>query len=181
MKNVAVKEKVVEDLGQSFAAVQAAYLVEYKGCKAEAIRALRRELNNNGASMLVIKNTLAKRAIKGKGELEKLSEFFQGPTAVIWSEQDAILPAKIIFKFSKSQELFKIKAGIIEGGVVDGAGIESVATLPSREELICKLLALINTPATQLLRVVNAPAQQLVRLLGAWKDKLESKPEKESP
>jgi large subunit ribosomal protein L10 len=96
-----------------------------------------------------------------------------GATAVVWSANDPVQPAKLLTEFAKDSETFKLKGGVVDGSVVQVKDVEALAKLPSREELLSKLLALINAPATQLLRTINAPGQQLVTLLSRYKDKLE--------
>ena len=100
---------------------------------------------------------------------------FLGPTAVIWAEEDPVTPAKALSEFAKEHENFKLKGAVVDGSLVDGSGIEALAKMPSKEQLLSKLLALMNAPATQLLRTIQAPSAQFARLLGAWKTELESK------
>ncbi|MCB0324484.1 MAG: 50S ribosomal protein L10 [Bdellovibrionales bacterium] len=172
--NFQEKEAAVADLVGRFENAAATFLVDYKGCGCAELTALRRELRPAGADFAVVKNTLAKRAIADTGA-EGLAENFVGPTAVVWSSTDPVSPAKILSNFSKKQESFAIKAGFVDGQVVDSAGVDALASLPSREELLAKLLALMNAPAVQLLQMMNAPAAQLVRTLEAWRVELEKR------
>jgi large subunit ribosomal protein L10 len=166
------KQETVSKLNERFAAAPAAILVDYQGTSCEDLTSLRRDLRPSGAVFSVVKNTLAKRAVEGT-PAEGLREIFQGPIAVVWTGEDPVSPAKILKGFAKTSPGFKLKAGVVEGEVVDSSGIEELASLPTKEELISKLLALINAPATQLLRTINEPACSLARVLAAWKDKLE--------
>ncbi len=170
--NFQEKEQAVVDLNTRFTGSAASFLVDYQGCSCSDLTKLRGDLRPTGAVFAVVKNTLAKRAV-AETDAAGLDVALEGPTAVVWSEVDPVSPAKILTKFAKKQEGFSIKAGVVDGKVVSLSEIESLAELPSREELLSKLLALINAPATQLLQVMNAPAGGLVRLLGAWKEKLE--------
>ena len=172
--NLQQKEQAVSQLNAQFTAAAASYLVDYQGCSCAELTQLRSDLRPTGAKFAVVKNTLAKRAV-AETSAAGLEEVLQGPTAVVWSESDPVTPAKILTKFAKDKESFSIKAGVVDGRVVDLAEIETLAKLPSREELFAKLLAVINAPATQLLQVMNAPAGNLARLLGAWKGELEKK------
>ena len=97
------------------------------------------------------------------------------PTAIVWAKTDPVAPAKVLKDFGKDRENFSVKGGVVDGSVVSASDVKQLADLPSKEQLLSKLLALINAPATQLLRTINAPAQQFVSLLNAWKDKLGEK------
>lgn len=161
---------IVDSLKESFSGAAASFIVQYQGCTCEELTDLRRNLRPVGARLAVIKNTLATRAVAGTAA-EGLSEYLSGPTAVVWSKEDLVGPAKVIADFAKTQEKFIIRAGYIEGNVVGEAQIKVLAAMPSKEQLFAKLLALINTPATRLLQTINAPAATLVRLLAAVTDK----------
>lgn len=168
------KELLVGEVSERFSAATAAFLVNFEGCSCESLTALRRELRPTGAQFAIVKNTLIKRAVSGTNA-EGLDSALVGPTAVVWTGADPVSPAKVVAKFAKAQEKFSIKAGVVEGKVVNAEAVSQLAELPSREELLSKLLAIINAPATQLLRTINAPAAQVVRLLGAWQRELEKK------
>ena len=170
--NLQQKEQIVGQVGERFQESGAAFVVDYQGCSCSALTGLRNELRPTGSKFAVVKNTLVKRAISGT-DVDELSKVLEGPTAVVWAGEDPVAPAKVLAKFAKDQESFSIKAGIVEGKVVDAAQVAQLATMPSREELYAKLLALMNAPATQLVQMLNAPASSLARLLGAWKSELE--------
>lgn len=172
--NLAGKEEVVNQLVGAFGEAKSAYIVGYQGTKCEDLKALRNKLRPAGAKLSVIKNTLTRRAIKGTAA-EGLSDLLVGPTAVIWSEKDPVTPAKLLTEFAKDLETFQVKGGVVDGEVVKPSDIASLAKLPSREELLSTLLALINTPATRLLQTINAPASVLVRTLEAWRRELEKR------
>jgi large subunit ribosomal protein L10 len=133
---------------------------------------LRRSLRPLSAKVEVVKNTLAERATKGT-QAEGLQEFFIGSTAIIWADGDPIQPAKVLKKFADDNDKFVLKAAYVDGQVVGAEGVETLASMPSKDELYSMLLALINEPATQLLRMMNAPASSLVRVIAAWRDKME--------
>lgn len=172
--NLQEKETIVASVNSRFQGAELAVVVGYQGCTTPEILELKRKLRPLGASFSVVKNTLAKRAIANT-EAEKLSVHLVGQTALVWSETDPVGPAKVLKDFAKENEKLKIKGGILGNDILDAKGIDSLASLPSREELLCKLLGLINAPATKLLQTINAPASSLARLLGAWRDKLENK------
>jgi large subunit ribosomal protein L10 len=172
--NLQEKEGMVGELVENFNSAELAVLVGYQGCTCEELTGLRKKLKPAGGKFAVVKNTLARRAIAGTPR-EGLQELFVGPTAVIWSDEDPVTPAKIIKEFAKESEKFSVKAGFLQGKVLSAKEIESLASLPTREELLAKLLALINAPATRLLQTINAPATQFARLLGAWRDEIQKK------
>lgn len=172
--NSVEKQEIVAELAKKFAASKASFVADFQGCTCQDLTDLRRKLRASGASMAVVKNTLAKRAVVGTSA-EKLAVQFRGPMAVIWADEDPVGPAKIISGFAKAKENFKLKAGVFEGEVIDRNGVENLASLPSKEELYSNLLALINAPATKLLQTINAPGTQLARVLEAWRKKLEEK------
>lgn len=172
--NLQEKESTVTEVGTRFKGAEFAVLVGYQGCTTAEILELKKKLLPFGAKFSVVKNTLAKRALADTSAA-KLSEFFVGPTALVWSGKEAVGPAKVLKDFAKENDKLKIKAGLFGADVLDSKGIDYLASLPSREELLCKLLGLMNAPATKLLQTINAPAATLARLLGAWRDKLENK------
>lgn len=172
--NFQEKQEAVADLNRRFSENAAVFLVGYQGCSCFQLTGLRRQLKPSGADFAIVKNTLAKRALEDAGVADLLSHF-EGPTAVVWSKTDPVTPAKILTKFAKDEEKFQIKAGVVDGKVVNAVDVDSLASLPSKEQLFAKLLGLINAPATRLLQTMNAPASSLVRLLEAWRAELEKK------
>ncbi len=172
--NLQEKEAAVADLRARFSESSSAFLVDFKGCSCADLTGLRNDLRPAGAEFAIVKNTLAKRAV-AETDVAELDGQFIGPTAVIWSKTDPVMPAKLLTKFAKDQETFVVKAGVVDGQVVNESEIDSLAKLPSKEELIAKLLALLNAPATRLLQTMNAPASELVRLLEAWRAEIEKK------
>ena len=172
--NLQEKENVVAQLSETIKGCSAAFLVDYKGCDTASLTRLRKELRPEGGRIEIVKNTLLKRAIAGT-PADAFGPYLEGPTALIWSDVDPVSPAKAIAKFKKTNVNFEVKAGYVEGNVVDANGVEQLASLPSKEELYATLLALINAPAQQLLRMVNAPAATLVRLVEAWRVEIEKK------
>ena len=170
--NLQEKQDQVSVMNERFAGAMASFVVEYKGCTCEDLTGLRHKLRESGASMSVVKNTLAKRAVADT-PAAGLDDMFSGPIAVVWSGEDPVSPAKALTDFAKDIEAFEVKGGVVDGAVVGTSEIKDLASMPSKEELLAKLLALINAPATQLLRTINAPAGNLVQLLAAWQRKKE--------
>lgn len=174
------KNKEVEFLTQTLGKAQVALCADYRGLTVKQITELRRELRANGARGRVVKNTLMRRSIndayKGekKEEVSKFLGLFTGPSLVAYSFDNPVGPAKVFTKFGKANEKFSIRGGWFSGACMDQKGVQTLATMPSREELLAKLLALINAPATQLLRVMKAPGEQVARALEAHRKNLES-------
>ncbi len=168
------KEQSVKEISELFSEAGAAYVLSYQGTTCAQLTSFRKELRATGASFAIVKNTLAKRAIS-ETPVSDLVDHLKGPVAVVWAKEDVVSPAKIISKHTKDLETLSVKAGVFEGRVISKSEVDGIATLPSKEELFAKLLALMNAPATQLVRLLNAPATQLVRTLDAWKSEIEKK------
>ncbi|HMO17562.1 MAG TPA: 50S ribosomal protein L10 [Oligoflexia bacterium] len=168
------KAQSVKEMAELFKGSNAAYVISYQGSTCAELTDLRKELRSTGASFAIVKNTLAKRAI-ASSSIEGLSPQFKGPVAVVWAKDDVVAPAKIVSNHAKKVEALCVKAGVFEGKVVSEKEVEAIATLPSREELLSKLLSIMNAPATRLLQTINAPAGQLVRTLEAWRGELEKR------
>ena len=166
--NTQEKEQSVQRLRENFLNSHASYLLTYHGCTAAEITGLRRKLRLSGSKFSVVKNTLAKRAIADT-PASGLEKMFSGPTAVVWSPTDPVAPAKLLTEFAADREHVKLKGGFVDGSVVGGDQFKALASMPSKEQLVANLLALINAPATRLLQTINAPATNLVRLLDAWR------------
>lgn len=137
-KAVAVKEEAVKALAEKIKGSNIVLLVDYRGITVEQVTGLRAELRKINSDCKVIKNNIIKRALELNGETG-LDEVLAGPTAVITSEEDYLSTAKLIYNFSKSNEFYKIKGGIIEGKVMSEQEIITLAKLPSRQELLSKL------------------------------------------
>ena len=144
-KILAAKQQAVAELTEQLKASQAGVLVNYYKTNVEDDTALRKELTQAGVTYKVVKNTQLKYVFENLGYTD-LNAHLEGMTAIAFSETDPIAPAKIISKFAKAHEDYTIKAGYIDGGVVDSAGVEDLASIPSKEGLIAKLLGSIQSP-----------------------------------
>jgi len=161
------KKEEVKGLKERFESSIVGVFVDYRGISVEQDTELRKQLRESGTTYNVIKNRMAKFAIK-ETELEGLEEALTGPTSLATHETDLIAPAKILAKFIKDNEdVISIKAGFLEGKVVDTATIAKLATLPSKEELIAKVLGSLNSPIAGFANVLNANITGLVRALDA--------------
>lgn len=156
MKSKAKKQKDLEALTEQFKNAKAAMLVGFKGMTVPKDQELRNQLREAGVTYEVVKNTLARKAAAGTA-LELATEQFKGVTAVALSQQDPVNLSKAISKFAKANpEIFSFKAGVVEGKVVALKDVEAIASLPSKEELISKVMFLINCQAQRLVTVLSA-------------------------
>jgi len=165
---------MVDDLRVRFEGATAIYLTEYRGSTVEEMMGLRRKLAEAGATYRVVKNTLARRAAEGT-DVACVSDDFTGPIAVAIATSDPVGPAKVLKLETKGLKNLAVRCGMVDAQRVELDEIHALAEMPSRDELLAKLLSLLNTPAQQLLSLMNAPASQMVRLLdAAAKDKAEA-------
>ncbi|MEZ4755051.1 MAG: 50S ribosomal protein L10 [Bdellovibrionota bacterium] len=173
------KEKEIAFLSEQLEKAPITMCVDYRGLTASEISALRQDLATAGSVGKVVKNTLALRTIDKvleaaeKAEVEKLSALLTGPSMLIFAGEDqAVASAKVVSNFRKDNEKFDLKGGWFDGAFVDDKGIEALSKMPSREELLSKLLSIMQAPATKLVQLLNAPARQLVGTLDAYKNTL---------
>ena len=137
-KIIAQKEAAIKELAEQFKTDKLILLVDYRGINVEQVTKLRSDLRNANSSYKVIKNNIVKRALNLNGE-NGLDSLLEGPTAVVTSKEDYLEASKIIYKFSKDNDFYKIKGGIIDGKVMTAEEIIILAKLPSRQELLAKL------------------------------------------
>lgn len=161
MKNREQKQKDLDALAEQFKAANAAMLVSFNKMTVGKDQELRRHLREAGVTYSVVKNTLARKAAAGT-PLEPMSDQFKGVTAVALSTSDPVALSKAIARFSKANpDIFTFKVGLVEGKVVELKDVESIASLPSREELISKVMFLINCQAQRLVTVLQAVPRNL--------------------
>lgn len=153
------KQLIIDDIAGRLKASKSTVLVDYRGLDVSQITDLRKNLREAGVDFKVYKNTLARRAIQA-AELTELDEYLVGPTAIAFSAEDIIAPAKVLSAFAKANEDLEIKAGVIEGNLVSLDQIKEMASLPSREGLLSMLLSVLQAPARNFALVVKAVAEQ---------------------
>lgn len=158
------KEELLAAYEQGLAQAPHAFLLGYQGITVPQVTELRNRVRNSGGEYIVVKNTLALRAIDSKA-LGQLKEHFTGPTAVVFSQKDPVAVAKALTDFAKDVPAVQFKAGLVEGRAVPAEQIKDIAALPSREELIAKLLFLLQSPIIRFARVLAAVPQQFVAVL----------------
>ena len=162
MKTRKQKQENLDALAEQFKNANAAMLVSFKKMTVAKDQELRRQLREAGVTYSVVKNTLARKAAAGT-PLEPLADEFKGVTGVALSTTDPVGLSKAIAKFTKANaEIFSFKVGLVEGRVLELKQVEAIANLPSREELISKMLFLINAQAQRLVTVIQAVPRNLV-------------------
>lgn len=168
----AKKQDLVTELHERLARGKVAIMTDYKGLNVEAITKLRNELRNAGAEFQVAKNSLVKLAIKGT-TAEGLEIFLKGPRAVAISYDDPVAPAKALVSFAKDNDKLQIIGGVLESKVISQEDIQSLAKLPSREELLASVLYTMNAVPTGLVQVLAAVPRSFLNALVAIRDKKE--------
>jgi large subunit ribosomal protein L10 len=166
------KEQVVSDLQKQVEQVKAVVLTNYRGLKVGQMDQLRRRLREEKITYNVVKNTMMKLASKGSA-LEKLHDYFEGPTAIAMSIGDPIPLARILSEFQKAQPLLEIKAGWIEGRVSSPEEVRALASMPSREVMLGRILGSIQMSGVQVAGAILSALQQVVGVVQARVDQLE--------
>ncbi|MEO1773083.1 50S ribosomal protein L10 [Candidatus Enterococcus ferrettii] len=161
MSEVAIAKKaaIVDEVSEKFSAAASAVIVDYRGLTVDQVTRLRKQLRDANVEMKVIKNSILSRAAEKAG-LEGLGEVFTGPTAVAFSNEDVVAPAKIIDEFSKEADALEIKGGIIEGKVASIEEITALAKLPNRDGLLSMLLSVLQAPVRNVAYAVKAVAEK---------------------
>lgn len=159
MAKVELKKPVIDEISAAIKDAQSVVLVDYRGLTVEQDTALRKQMREAGITYKVYKNTMMNFAFKGT-DCESLIPYLEGPSAVAISTEDATAPARVLCKFAKTAEALEVKGGVVEGVVYDGKGIENISKVPSREELLSKLLGSIQSPITNFARVMKQLADK---------------------
>ncbi|AFV02923.1 MULTISPECIES: 50S ribosomal protein L10 [unclassified Dehalobacter] len=158
MPNFEEKQKVVEDIKQKFEGANGVILADYRGLTVSQVTNLRVELRQAGIEYRVLKNTMVRRAADEIG-ITGLDEFLEGPTALAFST-DPVAPAKILSEFSKKNKSLTIKAGVLDGKVINAEKVKDLANLPSREVLLSQVLAGMQGPLQGMVNVLQGPIRK---------------------
>ena len=166
------KAAVIEEVSAQVAQAGSIVLAEYRGLTVEKITQLRKQARESGVYLRVLKNTLVRRAVKDT-PYEKLADQMVGPL-MYGISADPVAPAKLIASFAKANDQLVVKGGAMPNVVMDVAGVQALATIPSREELLAKLLGTMQAPVATFVRTLNEVPTKFVRGLAAVRDKQEA-------
>ncbi|MCI8446892.1 MAG: 50S ribosomal protein L10 [Eubacterium sp.] len=159
MAKVEIKQPIVQEIAENIKDAQSVVLVDYRGLTVAQDTQLRKQLREAGITYKVYKNTLMNFAFKGT-EFESLSDSLEGPNAIAISKDDATAPARVLAQFAKTAPALEIKAGVVEGNFYDTEAMKEISGIPSREELLSKLLGSIQSPITNFARVIKQIAEK---------------------
>jgi len=176
----AEKAATVADITARLKASSTAVLADYRGMTVGQMRELRSKLRGGGIEMVVVKNTLARRAARAAG-YEPLSAELVGPVAMLFAVDDVSAPARILNEYIRANRKMVIKAGLLEGQVINADAVTELADLPSREVLLSRLLGAMQAPLGNLASVLQAPIVKLARTLDALRSQKESQSPAEAP
>jgi large subunit ribosomal protein L10 len=166
------KSELIDSYKLLFKDIEAVVLANTSGVTVNTINDVRNKFRAEGVTFRVIKNTLAKHALKGT-KLEALTAQFHGPIAVALKKGDPVTPAKIAIAFAKDNPKFEIKGGFVSGSLLNASDIETLSKMKGRDELRAELLSVFKAPQTQFVGICNTMGTQILGLLLARADKLE--------
>lgn len=173
MLNISQKKEQVKRLAQELSDSEISILVDYKGLDVLKMTDLRTQLRNEGVRIEVVKNTLLNRASEGT-DAALMKDFYKGPNAIVLSKDDPVAPARILVDFAKDNDKLEIKAGALSGKLLDSEEIKQLAKMPSRDELLGKLVYTLNAVPTSIVNVLSGVPRSFVNVLNAIKDQKEA-------
>jgi large subunit ribosomal protein L10 len=167
------KAEVVKDLNKYFTDAKVVILAQFTGMDVNTTNELRKTMREAGVDFRLVKNTLARRAIEGTS-CEPLKDEFTGSVALAMHTEDGVAPAKVLDTFIKEHDKgLEVKKGILDGTLLEAAGVKQLASLPGIDESRAKLLSVLLAPASQLVRLLNEPGSAFVRVLSARRESME--------
>ena len=165
------KAEIVQEIQEKVAKSQIGILADFKGLKVEDMTRLRRQLQEAGGELKVVKNTLLTRAAAGDSPMAPLTSQFTGPNALTLGYQDPVALTKVLIKFAQERPMLQIKAGVLGGQVLSAKDLEALSKLPAREVLLAQLLGVLQGVPTALVTVLAGVIRNLLYVLVAFKDK----------
>ena len=163
------KEGLVEEIKERLAASQGVILTDYRGLTVKEMQELRIKVRASGADLKIYKNRLTQIALRELA-MPVLDEYLAGPTALVFVSEDPVAPAKALQDFAKGHPALEVKGGLVQSQVVDSASVKAIAALPSREELVAKIMSLMISPVRGFMGMANAPASAFARVIQAVAD-----------
>jgi len=164
-----LKEQTVAEIKDRFARASSVILVDYRGLTVKELQELRGKLRESGSELRVYKNTLTEIAMRELA-MPDLGTLLEGPSAFTFTYGDPVAPAKALVAYAKDHKALEVKGGFIERSVTDADGVKALAALPSREELVAKLLGTMQNPMSSFVRVLAGPAGAFARVVKAIAD-----------
>jgi len=159
MAKVEIKKPIIEEISELLNGAATAVLVDYRGLTVEQDTNLRKQLRDAGVVYKVYKNTMINFAIEGT-DFAELAQHLEGPTALAVCKDDATAAARVICEFAKTAEALEVKGGIVDGTYYDAAGVKAIASIPSREVLLSRLLGSMQSPVANFARVIKQIAEK---------------------
>jgi len=163
------KQQLVGEIKERLQSSGGLIMADYRGLSVKAMQGLRGRLRDAGAEITVYKNSLTEIAVR-ELDMPSMGEYLEGPTALVFTPEDPVASAKAMMEFAKDNKVFAVKGGYIDGALVSADQIKAIASLPSREELIAKLMGSMLNPVRGFMAMANAPAGALARALQAVAD-----------
>jgi large subunit ribosomal protein L10 len=159
------KSEIISEIKELFESSSAVYLTDYHGINVEDISSLRTQFRNEGVRYKVYKNTLVKRALDEIGKYDKIADHLTGMVGFAFTTTNPIAPAKIINKYFGDKEKLSLKACYVEGEYFDGSQLKTLATLPTKKELIAGIMGSLNSPVSGIVGTINAVMRNLVSVV----------------
>lgn len=163
------KQDLIDEIKGKLEGSQSVIMADYRGLTVKEMGLLRTKLREAGAEVKVYKNTLTQIAVR-ELDLPNMDAYLDGPTAFVFSAEDPVAPAKALTGFMKDHKALELKGGFVQNALVDAEGVKAIATLPSREELIAKLMGTMVNPVRSFMAMCNAPAGAFARVVKAVAD-----------